>query len=93
MTKIATLKKRLMQNPEFAAAYAQADDEYSLIEALVEARSQAKLSQSELAQKLGTTQSAIARLEGGGVAPTLKTLRRYAEATGMRLKVELVAGK
>lgn len=93
MTKIADLKKRLMKSPAFAAAYAEADDEYSLIESLIEARAKAKLSQTELAEKLGTTQSAIARLEGGGVTPTLKTLRRYAEATGMTLKVELVAGK
>lgn len=93
MTKLATLKKRLMQNPDFAAAYEEADAEYSIIEALIEARSRAKLSQTDLAEKLGTTQSSIARLEGGGVTPTLKTLRRYAEATGMKLKVELVAGK
>jgi predicted transcriptional regulator len=93
MTKIATLKKHLMKDPAFAAAYVEADDEYSLIEALIEARSNARLSQTELAEKLGTTQSSIARLEGGGVAPTLKTLRRYAEATGMKLKVELVADK
>jgi predicted transcriptional regulator len=93
MTKIAELKKRLMKSPEFAAAYAEADDEYSLMESLIEARAKARLSQTELAEKLGTTQSAIARLEGGGVTPTLKTLRRYAEATGMTLKVELVASK
>ncbi|MCK0197756.1 helix-turn-helix domain-containing protein [Ancylobacter sp. 6x-1] len=52
----------------------------------------AKLSQAELAMRLGTTQSAIARLEGGGVSPSLSTLRRYAEATGTKLHVELVAG-
>lgn len=91
MTKLPDLKKRLMADPEFAAAYAEADDEYALVEALIEARSKAKLSQTELAERLGTTQSAIARLEGGGVTPTLKTLRRYAEATGMKLKVQLVA--
>lgn len=93
MTKLVDLKKRLMADPDFAAGYAEADGEYSLVEALIEARSKAKLSQTELAERLGTTQSAIARLEGGGVTPTLKTLRRYAEATGMKLRVELVAEK
>lgn len=93
MTRLPDLKKRLMAEPEFTAAYAEADDEYSLVEALIEARSKAKLSQTELAERLGTTQSAIARLEGGGVTPTLKTLRRYAEATGMKLRVQLVAQK
>nr|WP_281503003.1 helix-turn-helix transcriptional regulator [Ancylobacter crimeensis] len=59
---------------------------------MIRARMAAKLSQAELAMRLGTTQSAIARLEGGGVSPSLSTLRRYAEATGTKLHVELVAG-
>ena len=50
---------------------------------------EAKLTQAELARRLGTTQSAIARLESGGVSPSIKTLRRYAEATGTRLSVDL----
>ena len=46
-----------------AREYARVDDEFKLIEALVRARTAAKLTQAELAQRLGTTQSAIARLE------------------------------
>ena len=91
MSKIADLKARLADRPGFAEAYEAADHEFALIETLVAARARAKLSQSELAVRLGTTQSSIARLEAGGVTPTLKTLRRYAAATGMRLKVELIA--
>lgn len=90
MTKIADLKKRLMNDPEFRAEYEKADAEFAIIEALVRARTGAKLSQAELAKRIGTTQSAIARLEGGGVSPSLSTLRRYAEATGTRLQVNLV---
>jgi len=91
MTKISDLKKRLMTNPEFRQEYEKADAEFAIIEALVRARTQAKLSQAELAKRIGTTQSAIARLEGGGVSPSLSTLRRYAEATGTKLQVNLVA--
>jgi predicted transcriptional regulator len=91
MTKIAELKKRLANNPEFREEYRKADAEFGLIEALVRARTDAKLSQAELAKRIGTTQSAIARLEGGGVSPSLATLRRYAEATGTKLQVNLVA--
>lgn len=91
MTRIADLKKRLMNDPEFRAEYEKADAEFALIEALVRARTAAKLSQAELAKRIGTTQSAIARLEGGGVSPSLSTLRRYAEATGTKLQVKLVA--
>ena len=73
-----------------ARDYARADDEFKLIEALVRARTATKLTQAELARRLGTTQSAIARLEGGRVSPSFATLRRYAEPTGTRLTVCLV---
>ena len=58
-----------MADPEFREEYARADDEFALIEALVRARTAAKLTQTELAQRLGTTQSAV-RTAGGrqGVA-------------------------
>ncbi|WP_374624222.1 helix-turn-helix domain-containing protein [Devosia sp.] len=91
MTKIAELKKRLMHSPQFRAEYEKADAEFAVIEALVRARTGAGLTQTELAKRIGTTQSAIARLEGGGTSPSLATLRRYAEATGTRLQVSLVA--
>ena len=89
-TKLKDLKERLMEDAEFRREYALADDEFALIEALVRARAAAKLTQAELARRLGTTQSAIARLEGGRVSPSFTTLRRYAEATGTRLTVGLV---
>jgi DNA-binding XRE family transcriptional regulator len=90
VTRLSELKKRLMDNPEFRSEYEKADAEFAVIEALVRARMDAGLTQTELAQRIGTTQSAIARLEGGGVSPSLSTLRRYAEATGTKLKVSLV---
>ncbi len=90
MTKIAELKKRFMSNPEFQAEYEKANAEFSLIEALVKARTAAKMSQADVAKSIGTTQSAIARLEGGRVSPSISTLRRYAEATGSRLEINLL---
>ncbi|MXW37965.1 MAG: helix-turn-helix domain-containing protein [Acidobacteria bacterium] len=91
MGNLNDLKQRLMEDPEFRELYARADDEFKLIEALVRARTAASLTQSELARRLGTTQSAIARLEGGRVSPSFATLRRYAEATGTRLVVGLAS--
>ena len=79
-----------MENPEFREEYARADDEFTLIEALIRARAAGNLTQAEVAWRLGTTQSAITRLEGGGVSPPFATLRRYAEATSTRLTVGLV---
>ena len=90
MTKLKDLKARFMEDPEFREEYVRVDEEYALVEALVRARSAAKLTQAELARRLGTTQSAVARLEGGRVSPSFSTLRRYAEATGTRLTVNLV---
>lgn len=90
MTKLAELKTRLMTSPDFADAYAKADADYAVIEALIQARTNASLSQAELAARLGTTQSAIARLESGRVSPSLSTLRRFAEATGTQLRVSLI---
>jgi len=83
MTKLKDLKARFMEDPEFR-------EEYALVEALVRARAAAKLTQAELARRLGTTQSAVARLEGGRVSPSFATLRRYAAATGARLTVRLM---
>lgn len=90
MTRLKDLKKRWMEDPEFREDYARVDDEYALVEALVSARAAANLTQGELARRLGTTHSAIARLEGGRVSPSLATLRHYAEATGTRLTVGLI---
>lgn len=89
MKKLKTLKAQLMKDPEFRVEYARIEEEYALIEAMVRARAAAKLTQAELAQRLGTTQSAVARLEGGRVSPSFATLRRYAEATGARLSVSI----
>ena len=76
-----------MKDSAFRKEYALADAEYALVEAMIRARTEANLTQSELAAQIGTTQSAIARLEGGQLSPTVGTLRRYAEATGTRLTV------
>ena len=73
-----------------AAVYAEADAEFAVIEAMIRARAEAGLTQEALAERMGTTQSAVARLEGGRVSPTGETLRKYASAVGKRLKVEMV---
>ena len=86
MARLGDLKERFMKDSVFREEYTRADEEYALVEAMVHARTAAKLTQAEVAARIGTTQSAIARLEGGELSPSVRTLRRYAEATGMRLK-------
>ena len=90
MTKIDELHKRFMEDPEYRVEYAKADAEFALVEALVKARTEANMSQADVARSIGTTQSAIARLEGGKISPSISTLRRYAEATGSKLEINLV---
>ncbi|MEJ5088349.1 helix-turn-helix domain-containing protein [Brucella pseudogrignonensis] len=90
MTKISDLKKRLMNDPQFQREYEKADAEFALIEAFVRARTDAKMSQADVAKRIATTQSAIARLEGGKVSPSISTLRRYAEATRPKLQSNLI---
>ena len=90
MTKLADLLAHHMKDPEFAAAYAVADADYQVIEEMIRARSEAGLTQEALAERMGTTQSAIARLEGGRLSPSVETLRRYAAGVGKRLRVEFV---
>lgn len=91
MTKLAELKREWTKEADFKAEYDALEGEFSVIRALIEARTRAGLTQAELAERMGTTQSAIARIEGGSINPSVGALRRYAEATGSRLKVTLEA--
>ena len=84
------IKAKLLANPKVAAAYAEADAEYSMMETMMRARLESGLTQAEVAERTGTTQSAIARLEGGRVSPTVETLRKYAKAVGKTLRVDMV---
>lgn len=91
MTKVSSLKRRWMKAPEFRAEYEKLDEEFTLARELIAARTRAQLSQAEVARRMGTTQSVVARLESGRTAPTWKTLERYAKATGHRALVRLEA--
>jgi DNA-binding XRE family transcriptional regulator len=87
MTKISKLHDRWMKDPAYREAYVGMEDEFALAAALMAARAQADLTQEEVAQRMNTTQATIARLESGRGKPSTRTLERYAEATGTRLKI------
>ncbi|SIQ92612.1 transcriptional regulator, XRE family [Rhizobium sp. RU33A] len=87
MTKIRDLHEAWLEKPDYRDAYDALEDEFSLIRAVVEARLQAGLTQAELAERMQTSQSAVARLESGRVKPSATTLEKLARATGTRLKI------
>lgn len=93
MTSLAKLKERLLTNPEVKAEYERLGPIYELVGAMVEARREAGLTQEQVAERMGTTQSVVARLENGRHMPSFELLTRYAAALGRRLDIQLVAGE
>jgi ribosome-binding protein aMBF1 (putative translation factor) len=85
------LKTRLLANPKVKAEYDALAAEFEIAAELVKARLRAELSQAELAARMGTSQSTIARLESGQTLPSTKTLLRFAKATGSKFHVRLLA--
>ena len=87
MTKLRDLHKKWMKDPEYRREYDALEEEFALILEVAKARQRAGLSQAELAKRMKTTQSTIARLENGRSLPSTRTLGRFAKATGHRLKI------
>ncbi len=83
-----------MQRPGFREAWEAGADEYVALRALLEARKQSGLTQEEIATRMGTTKSAVSRLESSlrdpRHSPTFETIRRYARACGKRVEIQLV---
>jgi ribosome-binding protein aMBF1 (putative translation factor) len=80
---------RWRKDPEYMKAYDALEDEFARAQLVIGARAHADLSQAELAERMGTSQSAIARLESGRIKPSTRTLEKLAAATGMRLRIVL----
>jgi ribosome-binding protein aMBF1 (putative translation factor) len=78
---------RWRKNPAYVRAYDALEDEFALVTEIIKARAAAGLTQEQLAKRMKTTQGAIARLESGTTLPSTRTLKRFAQATGHRLKI------
>lgn len=82
-----------LKEPEFRKEWEDANAELVMLDNILAARSEAGLTQAEVALRMGTTQSAVARLENNlirGKLPSGRTLARYAEALGKRVRISLV---
>ena len=85
---------RAERRPGFSEAYEDLALEYALTDEMLNARVRAGLTQDAVAARMGTTKSAISRLESAGKhTPSLATLKRYAAAVGCELQVTLVPNR
>ena len=89
MTKISGLHRRWSRDADYQDAYDGLGEELDVARALTEGRTAAGLSQAQLARRMKTSQSYIARIEGGKVRPSTDALERFAHATRTRLRIVL----
>jgi transcriptional regulator with XRE-family HTH domain len=83
MTKVRAMHRRWRTEH----GDAETSGEFELARVLIQARTRAGLTQMELAQRMKTSQSYVARIEGGKVRPSTDALERFAQATGTRLRI------
>lgn len=86
------LKALALERAEVKAEFERLEEEFGFLDEFLKARSEAGVTQAEVARRIGTTQSAVARLESGSGkhSPSIATLQRYARALGCRLEFRLV---
>ena len=86
-------KKELLKDKEVKKEFDRLEPEFSVIKAVLKARIEKGLTQNELAEKVGTKQSAIARLESGSANPSIGFLQKVAEALGADLQINFILNK
>jgi transcriptional regulator with XRE-family HTH domain len=86
------LRTKALADARVLAEYEKLGDEFALLDEFLKARAAQGLTQAQVAEKIGTTQSAVARMESGSGkhSPSLATLSKYADALGCKLEVRLV---
>ncbi len=82
-------KQHMANDAAYRDAYEALEDEFALVNSMIQARARAHLTQAEVAERMGTTESAVSRLESGRGKPNTNTLRRYADAVGHTLRITL----
>lgn len=87
--KLSVLKNELMTDQVFKKEYESLEQEFNFAAKMIEVRLQERLSQEQVASRMGTTQSVVARIESGRPLPSLRTLMRYAAAVRRTLDISL----
>ena len=91
MKSFTQFKKELLRNKKVKKAYDDLAPEFELIKLLIQKRIDEKITQKELARRIGTKQSAIARFESGSYNPSLTWVRSVAHALDARIKISIVS--
>ena len=90
----AAFKKKILAKPGVKKAYDALEEEYAALHTMLEARLAAGLTQADVAKRMGTTVSAVSRLEASlrseKHSPSYATLKKYAQACGKKLLVQMV---
>lgn len=89
MRSFEAFKKKMLKNPAFKKEYDALEEEFSLASELIGARARAQMTQEQVARRMGTSQSAVARMESGRTLPSTASLRKYAKAVGHRVVITL----
>jgi len=79
-----------MEDPEWRAGYEKVHQENEPIWAILRARVEKGMTQAQIAKKMGTTQSSIARVESGKSHPTIPFIQRLADALDMKLEIRFL---
>lgn len=82
-----------LNNPEIKAEYDALEPEFTIIQAMIDARKKAGFTQKQLSKATGIAQSDISKLESGNANPSLRTLQRLAHGMGMDLKIEFIPNR
>lgn len=82
--------EKALKRKGFGEAYGALEDEYLLVRELLTARARAGLTQEDVAASMGTTKSAVSRLEAASHSPSVTTLKKYARAVGCDVEIRLV---
>lgn len=82
--------EEILKNPEIKKEHDRLQPEFAIILAIHEARVKRKISQKKLAERIGTKQSVISRLESGNANPSIKFLQKFAEALDTTLQIKFV---
>ena len=90
MTSFNEYLNEQLKDPEFKKEWDALEPEFTIVQAILDARHKSGLTQKELSEKTGITQADISRLEKGNANPSLRTLRRLAAGMGMNLEIKFV---